>query len=447
MEVSGACSGIMAGSKEASVLRQLLSLGLQLVNGEAGSLLGIDDAYSELVWLMTVGNDSEREKLVEQLLPIGEETSTLAARTRVSQVGVVNIEVVLGAPEQRAKAAARAVLASPVIMNDELLGVISAIGSQHKESFSKEDMAVYASVAEVIALIMEQARKLSAGKDARKDVCFAMSGEDSREEGRDVAEMINRLALLNSKERARIQNMIFNIDQSRIRKRLAHFYRRFEACAKILVRKISSHPSLPLRGFVVETIASVAALNDLHIPLEMHLRRGNELFNMSILLRQAGQRAFRVTKRFAFSYDEETPLDTKDKRHVFNVIITAFERFIPEDLDSEGKVFEYIWVGGPDAMPDDKAPESPVWRGAARYYKDYVPFSSYIRSWSEAALQHKPIVLSDKEYRRLNIIDLEHFKVTLISSPTYDTDACSEYDHSFPTLALINFRTTDLPQL
>ncbi len=168
-------------SNEEQVLRLLIELGAQFVGASEGSLLVLDPRANELVFAMTVGGDER--VLVGQRVPIGAGLTGLAAATHEVQIGAPTFRgawqgeppgepagptepaAPAAAGDARAKLDARApeaVIAAPMLVDDALVGVITAVTFEPGRRFTGAHGELYARIAAVAGVVVEQQRKLEA---------------------------------------------------------------------------------------------------------------------------------------------------------------------------------------------------------------------------------------------------------------------------------------------
>lgn len=151
---------IAAQSPEASILRLLVELGIQVVDGDEGSLLVLDAREHELVFSMVVTQDerSERSPLLGRRVPVGKGLTGLAAVTREVQIGAPTYVV---GQEDKGGSGPQAVLAAPMLVRDECVGVLTAVSFRPGKRFHSRDAAIYGRLAAVAGVIVQQRRALS----------------------------------------------------------------------------------------------------------------------------------------------------------------------------------------------------------------------------------------------------------------------------------------------
>ncbi len=153
--------GIAQESPEEKVLQLLIELGAQFVGVHEGSLLVVDEATGELVFAMSVGREGLGQALVGQKVPMGQGLVGLAAQTHQVQIGAPTFHL---AQEQimPEKEEPKAEIVAPLLVNDNLIGVITAVTFKEDKRFSSADALLYARIASVIAIVIDQRRRLAA---------------------------------------------------------------------------------------------------------------------------------------------------------------------------------------------------------------------------------------------------------------------------------------------
>ena len=136
-------------------LEQLISIGIRILNAQEGSLLLADEKQGFLTFAMQVGKE---QKLVGKTVPIGEGITGMAALTR----DVQSASAVTGGNFFYVKEAGMptSVLAAPMLTEDELIGVITAVSFDKKHTFSVEDCSTYGMFANIAAALIKQQQTL-----------------------------------------------------------------------------------------------------------------------------------------------------------------------------------------------------------------------------------------------------------------------------------------------
>lgn len=142
-------------SPEASVLRVLVELGVQVADADEGSLLVLDHGTNELVFSMVVG--VEESALIGKRLPVGKGLTGLAAVTREVQIGAPTYVV---GQETKGGAGPRAVIAAPMLVRDACIGVITAVSFREEKRFGAREASLYAKLAAVAGVLVQQRRAL-----------------------------------------------------------------------------------------------------------------------------------------------------------------------------------------------------------------------------------------------------------------------------------------------
>jgi putative methionine-R-sulfoxide reductase with GAF domain len=184
--------GIVPRTPEAAVLRLLVEMAVQYVGAEEGSLMVLDDKKNQLIFAMTTG-ESERT-LIGQHVPLGKGLTGLAAVTREVQIGAPTFKDV----KQRKRAGSTsgqptAVIAAPMLIRDELVGVITAVSFDLLKRFTAADASLYAKTASVAAVIVDQHRRLRDVENLRQS---RRPLKRISHEGRREAEIIDCVARL-----------------------------------------------------------------------------------------------------------------------------------------------------------------------------------------------------------------------------------------------------------
>jgi len=133
------------------LLRVLIELGAQVVDASEGSLLVYEPATNDLVFTMTVGGTG----LIGQRLALGQGLTGLAAVTREVQIGAPTYG---GVAQEKGP---EAVIAAPMLIGDELIGVITAVSFAPGKRFTARDGDLYGRLAAVAGVVVDQKRRLA----------------------------------------------------------------------------------------------------------------------------------------------------------------------------------------------------------------------------------------------------------------------------------------------
>lgn len=147
--------GLLPGGRLGLAVRSALEAAVATVGAEEGSLLAHDEAADDLVFVMTVGNAEAERTLLAQRVPLGQGITGLAAAKGEVQVGAPIFKDVK--QTERQSAGPEAVLAAPLLVGEELLGVITAVSFVHGRRFGSREAELFERTAQVIAALIETA--------------------------------------------------------------------------------------------------------------------------------------------------------------------------------------------------------------------------------------------------------------------------------------------------
>lgn len=182
--------GVQPRTGEDQVLRLTVETGVRAVGADEGSLLVYDPEANDLTFVMTYGNAASEAALIGQRVPIGQSLLGLAAETGEVQIGAPRYK---DAAQSQVMEGVKAVLAAPMMVGDRLIGVITAISNKDAKRFSMEDAELYACLATIAALVVNQAlvlRSLSEPAGAADLQTVALAGDPLEQE---VLERVGRL--------------------------------------------------------------------------------------------------------------------------------------------------------------------------------------------------------------------------------------------------------------
>ncbi len=178
--------GVMPRTGEDQVLRLIVETGVRAVGADEGSLLVYDPDANDLTFVMTYGNAESEAMLVGQRLPFGQGLAGLAAETGEVQIGAPRYKDIRQAETM---GGIKAVIAAPMMLGDRLIGVITAVSDDEDKRFSMADAELYACLATIAALVVNQSLLLRPVED--KQASAEALGADPLE--REVLERIGRL--------------------------------------------------------------------------------------------------------------------------------------------------------------------------------------------------------------------------------------------------------------
>lgn len=154
--------GLLTSTPEETALRQIVEIGVGIIAADEGSLLVLDPDAGDLRFAMTVGSEGSEQKLLGQRVPIGEGVTGLAAVTRQVQVGAPRYRDIQ--QTEQLSEGPESVIAAPMLIGDNLIGVLTAITETKGRRFSAKEAELYARFACVAALLVEQSHNLQIRK-------------------------------------------------------------------------------------------------------------------------------------------------------------------------------------------------------------------------------------------------------------------------------------------
>lgn len=140
------------------LLQELVSLAAEVVGAEAASLFRLDSSTEELVFDVVTG--PKRRALTRKRLPVGVGVAGWVAkhRTPVSVPNVREDERFYPAFDRELGFQTRSLLAVPMLLRGELVGVLEVVNKKGETTFSDEDEMVLSAFASQAAVAIENAR-------------------------------------------------------------------------------------------------------------------------------------------------------------------------------------------------------------------------------------------------------------------------------------------------
>lgn len=211
MSVLDTYLGVSSQSSEEKVLRLLIELGAQFVDAQEGSLLVLDDEKAELVFAMTIGSAASEESLIGHRVPLGEGLVGLAAQTHEVQIGAPKFAV----PDSKAdgeRGKPKAVLAAPMLIDDRLIGVLTAVSFQDDKRFGIPDAMLYGRIAAVAGVVVEQRRRIDAVEALKQEQTMpaAVSAEERLDQ--QIVESVQRLTRVDRDAKPRVAQLLSVIE-------------------------------------------------------------------------------------------------------------------------------------------------------------------------------------------------------------------------------------------
>ena len=139
------------------LLKELVTLAAQVAQAEAASLFRLDRSTGELVFDVVAG--TKRNALTHRRLPAGRGVAGWVAKHR-TPVAVPNVgedERFYPAFDQEVGFETRSLLAVPMFLRGELVGVLEVVNKKDQASFSSEDELVLSAFANQAAVAIENA--------------------------------------------------------------------------------------------------------------------------------------------------------------------------------------------------------------------------------------------------------------------------------------------------
>jgi GAF domain-containing protein len=147
---------------EELALRLLVDLGRQIVGADESSLLVLDQDTGELVFVMTTGSDASEGALRGQRIPAGRGLTSLAIHTREVQIGAPTYTDLSQTDRVKQEGVPRAVIAAPILVNDQVIGTISTVSFRDDKRFTAADGDLTARLAAAAGVILDQRRHIDA---------------------------------------------------------------------------------------------------------------------------------------------------------------------------------------------------------------------------------------------------------------------------------------------
>ena len=148
------------------VLEQLIQIGLWILHATQGALLVLEPDRKDLRFAMLATRPGLTNihryfvDLIGKTVPVGEGVTGMAAlthdiqtSTRASGDRFFNV---------RGDGTPNAVLAAPMLIGEELIGVITAVSFDKRKSFTKEECHTYGMFANIAAVVVDQQQRLAA---------------------------------------------------------------------------------------------------------------------------------------------------------------------------------------------------------------------------------------------------------------------------------------------
>lgn len=146
--------------KDDELLRLIMEIGVGMMRAEEGSLLLLDKKKEELEFLMTVGSPEAEKKLIGQRFSMHKGITGLAASTGEPQTGAPTYHGIKQADyKSKHRKEPKAVLAVPMLVEGEVVGVITAVSFREGFTFSPVDMQLYSKFAKLCGTVIRQRQR------------------------------------------------------------------------------------------------------------------------------------------------------------------------------------------------------------------------------------------------------------------------------------------------
>lgn len=153
---------IPSNSEAENTLRLLIRMGLMVTGADEGSLLVLDDTSGDLLFAMTIGDETSEAALRGQRVPLGQGITGLAAATLEVQIGAPTYKDVRQSVRQDGAASGpTAVMAAPMMIGERLVGVITAISFARDKHFTTQDGKLFGGFAAIAGVLVDQGRRLA----------------------------------------------------------------------------------------------------------------------------------------------------------------------------------------------------------------------------------------------------------------------------------------------
>ncbi len=153
----------------------LIQLGLKILGADEGSLLIYRKKHKDLQFISTLGGAAPKQ-LVGKTVPLGEGITGMAAMTGEVQTSTrASGSRFFEVPDDGKP---NSVIAAPILLDDELIGAITAVSFDSNKSFSTVDCQKFAIVAELGAIILRQEQQIASFQSKIKS---SLTGQEALE--------------------------------------------------------------------------------------------------------------------------------------------------------------------------------------------------------------------------------------------------------------------------
>ena len=146
--------------RDDELLRLIMEIGVGMMHAEEGSLLLLDRKRQELEFVMTIGRPEVEKKLKGQRFSMHKGITGLAASTGEPQTGAPTYHGIKQADyKKKHPDEPEAVLAAPMLVEGEVVGVITAVSFEKGRTFSKDEIQLYCRFAQLCGTVIRQRRR------------------------------------------------------------------------------------------------------------------------------------------------------------------------------------------------------------------------------------------------------------------------------------------------
>jgi GAF domain-containing protein len=143
--------------KDDELLRLIMEIGVGMMAADEGSLLLLDKKKQELEFMITIAEDEVQQRLKGQRFSMHKGITGLAASTGEPQTGAPTYHGVKQADYKKKHAnEPEAVLAAPMVVEGEVIGVITAVSFKKGRFFSNQNVKLYSRFAELCGMVVSQ---------------------------------------------------------------------------------------------------------------------------------------------------------------------------------------------------------------------------------------------------------------------------------------------------
>ena len=153
----------------------LIQLGIKILGADEGSLLVYRKKHKDLQFICTLGGAAPKQ-LVGRTVPLGEGITGMAAITGEVQTSTrASGSHFFEVPDDGKP---NSVIAAPILLDEELIGVVTAVSFDLNKSFSTVDCQNFAIVAELGAIVLRQEQQIASFQSKIKS---SLTGQEALE--------------------------------------------------------------------------------------------------------------------------------------------------------------------------------------------------------------------------------------------------------------------------